>query len=192
MPQPDDTLDFPAYEPPKPKRRLKKNLLIPALVLPAVLIAASVAVPFLYTGGPHHGRSTANLVLQLDVACSSFRLLNDQYPWPKPDSVTAATEIRGKDVYIELRGLPGAKINTSRHFIAEVDIHLLKNGALVDTWGHEIMFRVDPKTLTPVIWSCGPDGKDGTNDGVSPDPAKFPKTYYWFGTGDTGDDITNR
>jgi len=43
-----------------------------------------------------------------------------------------------------------------------------------------------------VIWSCGPDGKDDTNDGVSPDPAKFPKTYYWFGTGRKSDDLTNR
>ncbi len=42
-----------------------------------------------------------------------------------------------------------------------------------------------------VIWSCGPNGVDETNDGKSPDPAKYPKGYYWFGKGDTGDDITN-
>jgi len=68
----------------------------------------------------------------------------------------------------------------------------LKNGTLVDNWGREIMFRVDPEKLAPVIWSCGADGKDDTNDGVSPDPAKFPKTYYWFGTGRKSDDLTNR
>jgi len=43
-----------------------------------------------------------------------------------------------------------------------------------------------------VIWSCGGNGKDETNDGDSPDPAKFPKTYYVFGKGDTGDDISTR
>jgi len=67
----------------------------------------------------------------------------------------------------------------------------VKDGAVVDSWDHEIMFRVNPKDGFAVIWSCGPNGRDDTNDGVSPDPVKFPKTYYWFGTGEKGDDITN-
>jgi len=197
MPQPNETLDFPAYQPPRPKRRLEKSLLILALVLPAVLIAGIVVLPIVEGVAaklrPRPRRHpTSQLVALLGSACASFRVLTGQYPWPKPDSVTATTEIKGSDVYIELCGLPGAKINTSRHLIAEVDKHLLKNGALVDTWGHEIMFRVDPATMKPVIWSCGRDGKDDTNDGVSPDPVKFPKTYYWFGTGRKSDDISRR
>jgi hypothetical protein len=34
-------------------------------------------------------------------------------------------------------------------------------------------------------------GRDDTNDGESTDPQRKPKTYYWFGKGETGDDIGN-
>jgi hypothetical protein len=101
-------------------------------------------------------------------------------------------KIDGKEVYAELRGLPGAKLNTAKDYLGEVQKRFLKKGALVDEWGCEILFRVDPKTDQAVIWSCGPNGIDETNDGDSPDPAEFPKGYYWFGKGDTGDDITSR
>ena len=188
----DETLDAKPYEPPKPKRQLEKSLLILALVLPALLIVGmGVLLVFGKATTGSISVPIASLVQELDLACNNFRLENGQYPWAKPDSVTATTEIRCKDVYIELRGLPGAKINTTQDYLGEVKKRHVKNGTLVDPWGHEIMIRVNPKDGSPVIWSCGKNGKDDTNTGTSPDPVKFPKTYYWFGSGSTGDDITN-
>jgi len=193
MPQPDETLDFPAYEPPKPGRLTFVVLMI---AISVVLLASAAFLgtwALLSRKGPgSHKVPTVTFVLELGLACENFRLENGRYPWAKPDSVTASTEIRGRDVYVELRALPGAEINTTQDYLGEVPKRLVKNGAPVDIWGREIMFRVDPKTGKPVIWSCGRDGRDDTNDGPSPDPAKFPKTYYWFSTGQKSDDLTNR
>jgi len=189
----DETQDAQPYEPPKRQRRNRRLLAWIGLVVLAFVLLAI----FLFSGGTSiscPGKSpTAVLVSNLHAACVSYERMNGLYPWPQPYSVTATTEIKGSDVYVELRGLPGAKINTHHlDYLNVKDKRLEKNGAWVDQWGHEIMFRIDPETLEPVIWSCGPDGKDDTNDGVSPDPAKFPKTYYRFGTGKGSDDITNR
>jgi hypothetical protein len=163
------------------------------LVFITVVLIAGVLVPVGYNRFVYWPVPTWNLVRNLRAACVGFQLDNGQYPWPKPESVTATTEIKGSDVYVELRGLPGAMINTNHiDYYGVVDKRRVKNGAWVDQWGHEIMFRVDPGTLEPVVWSCGEDGKDDTNDGVSPDPAKFPKTCYWFGTGKMSDDIVIR
>ena len=161
------------------------------LVFITVVLTAGVLVPVGYNRISYWPVPTRQLVMELNMACGNLLVETGQYPWPKPDSVTATTEIRGKDVYVELRGLPGATINTNQDYLAEVKKRLLKNGTLVDQWGHEIMFRVDPKSGVPVVWSCGKNGKDDTNTGISPDPVKFPKTYYWFGSGSTGDDLTN-
>jgi len=190
MPEPDETIDAPTYKPPKRTKSWVIELTLTATTIVALIL--TVVFCFSRRNKPSLVIPTRSVILELNLACDNFRLENGQYPWAKPDSVTATTEIRGKDVYVELRGLPGAKINTTQDYFGEVKERYLKNGTVVDTWGHEIMFRVDPATMKPVIWSCGPDGKDDTNDGVSPDPAKFPKTYYWFGKGGTGDDITNR
>jgi len=193
MPEPDETLDAPTYKPPKRTKSWVIALTVTATT--AVALILTVAFGFIGWNKPNLVLRTRSVVDELDLACSNFRLENGRYPWAKPDSVTATTEIRCRDVYVELRGLPGAKINTTQDYFGEVKERYLKNGTVVDTWGHEITFRVDPATMKPVIWSCGRDGKDDTNDGVSPDPAKFPKTYYWFGSGSTGrisDDITNR
>jgi hypothetical protein len=192
MAEPDETLDAPGYQPPRPRKLTAFGVMLItiAVITPVIALVIGIVLP----NSRHKSicRQTASFVAELDLACENFRLENGQYPWAKPSEVTAATEIRGKDVYVELQGLPGATINTSQNYLGEVKKRQVKNGTLVDNWGHEIMFRVDPEKLTPVIWSCGPDGKDDTNDGVSPDPAKFPKTYYWFGTGRKSDDLTNR
>ncbi|HOX04953.1 MAG TPA: hypothetical protein PK280_01015, partial [Planctomycetota bacterium] len=148
---------------------------------------------------PSEVLGTRCLLNDARLACENFRLEHGQYPWPKPPAVTRAlaadpvadVAIRGQQVYAEVRGHSGATINTAQDYLGDVRKTFLKNGALVDSWGREIRFRVNFSGLQAVIWSCGPNGIDETNDGDSPDPAKYPKGYYWFGKGDTGDDITN-
>ena len=136
------------------------------------------------------------LVEQLGPICESFRMDYGQYPWTKATAVTGATVIRGEEVCAELRASPGAVVNTTHDYLTGVPGTFLRKvggkDRLVDAWGADIMFRVNPNGGAPVIWSCGPDGRDDTNDGASPDPAKFPKTYYWFGTGQKSDDIASR
>lgn len=120
----------------------------------------------------------------MSAAVESYRLDYGSYPWPKPGEVTATTEIRNPDVY---RALAGGK----NDYLGEVPRRQLKNGVLIDTWGRPLIFRVNPESKSAVIWSCGENGRDETNTGPSPDPEKLPKTYYYFGGGKTGDDITN-
>jgi hypothetical protein len=195
MPEPDETLDAPAYEPPTQRRSAFRQALIRNVILLMVLaVVVAGAVMWIvgrsFDRGPHPGHQAAWLIQTVRMACEAFRLENGFYPWPKAGETGAAAEIDGRAVYVELRALPGAKVNTTQDFLGEVPKRSLKHSRLVDPWGHELMIRVDPKTGQPVIWSCGPNGLDDTNDGDSPDPAKFPKGYYWFGKGGTGDDIT--
>ena len=190
MPEPDETLDAPVYEPPKRKRRVAIWLLAAILAVGAVAVGTRVALS-LYRLTDDRPEMRTFLVDHLRPALAHFRQEHGRYPWPKPEQVTPATEISGATVHTELRALPGATINAQVDFLGEVRSNFLRNGALLDSWGHEILFRVDPKTGQAVIWSCGPNGIDETNDGASPDPAKLPKGYYWFGNGGTGDDITN-
>jgi hypothetical protein len=187
-PQLGETLDAPVYEPPKQQ--------VSAVTVAVITVVVAICIYLLIQAGPCsiRAREVYNkdkvLVYSIQIACENYRLNSGQYPWLKPSEVTGTTEIRGRDVYVELRGLAGPKTRIKLDYLGEVRKEFLKNGALVDSWGHEILFRVDPKTGKPVIWSCGENGIDETNDGESPDPAKYPKGYYWFGKGDTGDDIS--
>jgi type II secretory pathway pseudopilin PulG len=133
-----------------------------------------------------------NLTHELELALDNFRLEHNRYPWATPKEMTPATTIDAAQVYRELCALPGAKINTTQNYLGNIPPQFLRNGRVVDIWGREILFRADPDSFEPVIWSCGPNGVDETNDGTSPDPQKKPQSFYWFGKGDTGDDIGNR
>ncbi len=186
----DETLDAKPYEPPRKRRFTLISFMVGVLVV-AVLALGLLVFKTLRRTTAHGPRVTVGfLITDVRLACENFRLETGRYPWVKADEVTAATEIDIRDVYAELRGLPEAKLNTSQDYLGDVRKRFLRDGMLVDLWGHAIMIRVDPKTGQAVIWSCGPNGVDETNDGGSPDPAKLPKGYYWFGKSDTGDDIT--
>jgi len=133
----------------------------------------------------------AYLVRELELQLASYRLEQSRFPWAKPAEVSESTVIDAAQVCAELRGdKTKATINKTQDYLKGIPLKFIKDGRIVDPWGNEIRFRVN-STLDPVIWSCGPDGKDDTNDGVSPDLKKKPQGYYWFGKGDTGDDITN-
>lgn len=132
------------------------------------------------------------LVTELRLACANFRLMHERYPWAEVEDVTGGTAIDCRRVYVELRGLPGAKINKERRdYLGKLPDRFVKGGVVVDSWGRPLVFRVNAKNGEPVVWSYGRNGRDETNDGESPDPAKRPKTYYWFGKGGTGDDIVS-
>jgi len=159
----------------------------------------------------------ANLVHECEMARSNFRLENGQYPWTKPplaknkldDPSTAPdAEIKGHDVYAELRAR-GGSVNIVQDYLGEIPSKFTKdlnddgNIWIVDIWGKEFVFRVNPDGMEPVIWSFGPNKTGETNDGDVPAgtwkrkppnqaddiPADDVKRYYYYGDGTTGDDI---
>jgi prepilin-type N-terminal cleavage/methylation domain-containing protein len=172
--------------------------LIELLIVIAVIgILVGILFPIAGAAFRHMQRTRVRaLVEQLSPVCEQFQMAHGQYPWARPAAVTGATAIRAEEVYAELRAAPGSTINTTHDYLSGLPAKFIRSvggkDRLVDAWGGDIAFRVNPNGGAPVIWSCGRDGKDDTNDGVSPDPAKFPKTYYWFGTGKKSDDIANR
>jgi len=182
MPQPDETLDFPPYQPPKPRK-------FPVLHLVLLAVTGFVLLMLVMSNAhPPRPRATKGLVARMRMACDVYSILFSAYPWTSPTEVTGSTRIVNREVYTQLQRAFAAE----RESVCTLEPQFLHDGTIVDQWGREIQFRVDPKTMKPVVWSCGRDGKDDTNDGESPDPAKLPKTYYWFGRGDTGDDIVSR
>ncbi len=163
-----------------------------ALVILAAVAGVVVLVVVKYTGSVR-GRAqevrVSSQVKELELSCVNFRLDCGRYPWAKPGEVIATTTIDPQQVYAELKGR--GKINSIQDYLGKMPERFLKDGRVVDLWGNPIQFRVNPDGLEPVVWSYGPDGKDNTNDGAAPNPRKQPKSYYWYGAGDTGDDITN-
>jgi hypothetical protein len=178
-PGPDETLDAPVYE---PRRKRLPILPIVVTVAAAAILVFVLKVERVGVREPPNIRFT---IRHLTFACEAYRDRTGECPWPPPPRVQADTTISTREVYAALLGLPVPLLDgMPKEFV--------KDGTLVDHWGRELMIRVDPKTRQPVIWSCGLNGIDETNDGDSPDPTKFPKGYYWFGKGDTGDDISVR
>ena len=134
---------------------------------------------------------TAMIIRKLRLALESYRLDHGRYPWTIPPKVRPGETIDAAQVYAELRASPNSKINKATDYFMDQAKQYIKDGRVVDSWGNEIRFRVDNASLQVIIWSCGPDGKDDTNNGVSPDPATKPQGYYRFGKDDTGDDIVD-
>jgi hypothetical protein len=135
-----------------------------------------------------HRVKTLSVIREVELACINFSQEYARYPWAKQNEVTPQSTIDPKRVYSELKG-NGPQVNTTIDYVGKLPARFLKDGGVVDHWGRPLQFRVNPQTLEPVVWSYGLDGRDDTNDGESPDAAKKPKTYYWFGKGDFGDDI---
>ncbi len=166
-----------------------------ATILAVVIVLGGVAYVLFYDlrwgrGGSKEAteRLRTNIVVkETKLACGNFKLEFEKYPWDGKDS--AGGEIDPEQVYAELSGR--GTINRRYNYMKKLSKDSVKNGRIVDLWGNELLFRVDPATGDAVIWSCGPDGTDDTNDGASSDPAKKPKTRWWFGKGDTGDDVGN-
>jgi prepilin-type N-terminal cleavage/methylation domain-containing protein len=157
----------------------------------------------------------ATLISDAKLACENFRLENGQYPWTKSPQVAKDladgktpedVRIVGYMVYAELRATTDALLNRGQDYLGEVKTDLLKTEAdkshprLKDIWGEEILFRVNYNGLQAVIYSKGRNLIDETNDAPEsswptlPAPnntIKYPNTYYYFGSGGTGDDVTN-
>jgi len=112
-----------------------------------------------------------NLVREASLSCEAFRLENNQYPWTKPTAVKADTEIKGEDVYSELRAGAEALVNTTQDYLGEVprkyirqeDVSGKPRDRLKDIWDQDLKFRVNPNTLAPVVWSRGRNKVDDTN-----------------------------
>ena len=153
---------------------------------------------------------TRAVIDAVQTACEHYRGSHQRYPWAEPGSVGPATVIDPAEVYAELRGSPGATVNRTDH-LPGLAAKFVKNvggrDRLQEAWGSELSFRVDPRSLKPVIWSRGQDRVDDTNFGDPPsaysyappappatysDPAKFPRAYYYLGDGRSrGDDLSS-
>jgi prepilin-type N-terminal cleavage/methylation domain-containing protein len=132
-------------------------------------------------------------------ACEAYRGDVNVYPWTKPVDVKRhmqaarpdLVEIRTRDVYLELAGRGSRK--TGVNYLNGVPPAMIRDlgggETLVDPWGREIIFRVDPKTMRPLVWSLGENGRDETNDGATGDPVAMPKIYYLYGQKGPSDDI---
>lgn len=160
-----------------------------------------------------------NMVHECELACANFRLEYNQNPWMKPTSFRKeaaggadAVTIKTYQVYQELKG-QGGSVNTSQDYLGKVPTKFSKlitlpdssqAKTLKDIWEQELTFRVNPSGGDPVIWSAGANKTDETNDGDIPTgaeawkdsddnelSAEVVKAYFYYPTGDTGDDLTN-
>jgi len=131
------------------------------------------------------------LVQGLSLALDTYRDTYGSYPWPQPGEVSPTTTIDPILVYRALTGGGASRPEGSTDLrIHEVRPCYVRKEMVTDGWGNPIRFRVSPSTYKAVVWSCGPDGEDDTNDGSSRDP-KQPQSYYCWPKGDTGDDIVS-
>lgn len=182
------------------RRRSRAFTLVELMVVITVIcILMAIAVPIV-SAAINRSRAalTVSLVGLLQQACAKYEAAYQRYPWLKAAEVREKmaagkadeVEIKTTGVYAELSGRGAA--NRTESFLAGVPGRCVKDlgsgRTLVDGWGREIKIRIAPDSGEIVIWSFGRDGKDETNDGASTDPARFPKIYYCFGSGGTGDD----
>ena len=188
--------------------------LIELLVVIAIIgVLAGILVPVLGALQRKARRALVrNLVGQAGTACESFRADHGQYPWAKPAAATAATAIRGEEVYAELRASAGATVNTAQDYLGAAPAQCVRKVAgrdrLADVWGADLVFRVNPNGGGAVIWSRGPNGIDDTNfedpagtytkyappppPAAYGDPLKYPRAYYYLGDGRSrSDDLSN-
>jgi len=178
-------------------RRLMLVSVVGALVLASSCLACGIMARGLELDEARYR------VTEVARGCERFREKYGQYPWPRAGGPWSLVKIDPVAVTDELWGSVDAKINRDRRVFcgdpcAVKPFHFrassLPRGttAFVDPWGQPILFRVDPTNGAAVVWSCGPNGKDDTNDGVSPDPVKQPKSYFLWGKGGYADDIVRR
>jgi len=164
-----------------------------------------------------------SLVKECELACGNYRLEYHQFPWVPPTQVKPKmlagkddeVEIKTHNVYSELKGL-GPNVNTRQDYLGSVKSQFVTDlgsgKTLVDRWGTEILFRLDPDGLEPVVWSCGANKVDDTNfheyfagettkyDYTPPavhddykDADAYPRIYYYLGDGSSRrDDISTR
>ncbi len=161
-----------------------------------------------------------SLVKECELACGNYKLEYNQYPWARPTQVKPKmlagdadeVEIKTPGAYSELKGL-GPNVNKLQDYLGKVQNKFLDDlgdgTTLVDIWGSEIKFRMDPDSLEPVVWSYGENKVDDTNfhnyhagetakyDYTPPVPEseytdanKYPRIYYYLGDGSSRrDDI---
>jgi hypothetical protein len=169
---------------------------ITPLAVAGLLVAVFAFLEFWGIRGgrlPSARQRTVNVLRLLGSTLYSSHSLNNRYPWAGPEEVRAETAIESKQVYAEMRGRSAAPLlRFGTLWPCQPPSWAVADGCFVDAWGRPLQFRVDPETLEAVVWSCGPDGVDDTNDGVSPNPECLPKAYYLFGTGKKSDDIVER
>ena len=135
-------------------------------------------------------------------ACGRYRKDFNGYPWCKSSLVKEhmkagkpeLVRIRTIDVLKELRGQGSG--NAAENYLSGLDRGLVRDlgsgETLVDGWGREIVFRVDPRDMLPLVYSFGRNGKDETGDGTTTDPLGLPPIYYLFRLAGESDDIPSR
>ena len=173
------------------------------VVISIIGILVGILVPAISHAISEATRLRAQAVLdKCSAALGMYRNDHSGLPWTKAAEVkalmsagkAAQVEIKTSAVLAELRGR--GSLNKTADYLSGLESrHVQDLGAgptLVDAWGREIRFRVDPATGEPVVWSVGPNGVDETNNGVSPDPVGQPQIYYVFTVGKGGDDLRGK
>lgn len=205
------------HPPPSTRRRRRGFTLIELLVVISIIgILMGLLIPVLESMREKARKmKVSTLIGDCRLACENFRLENGQYPWFKPPQVTkdlvggaSADDVKilGYKVYAELRATTDAELNKAQDYFGAVKSAMLLTEAdgthprLKDIWEEELIFRVNYNGLQAVIYSKGKNKVDETNDlpeasrpnlPAPNDAIKYPNTYYYFGTGGTGDDLTN-
>ncbi len=145
---------------------------------------------------------TRALVMQCHGAVEQFEMDLSRKPWCKMSKVKEymqaskphLVKIETADVLAELRGQ--GKINRDVDYLGGLDSRFVKDlgsgKTLVDAWGREIVFRIDPRDNKPIVYSVGRNGVDETGDGTSSDPVGLPPSYYLFASPGDSDDIPSR
>ena len=171
--------------------------LLVVIAIVSLLMATVFAIlgPIMNARNNAKARSVAGTV---HSALEQYRGDFNNYPWLKPAevgkkmaaSLPGEVEILTVSVLAELRGQ--GEVNRITDYLGGMDAASMKDlgsgRTLVDPWGREYLIRVNPETMSPVVWSRGRNGSDETGDGASSDPVKLPGIYYLFGNDDCGDD----
>ncbi len=171
--------------------------LLVVIAIISLLMATVFAIlgPIMTARANAKARSVAGTVTS---ALEQYRGDFNNYPWLKASDVSkkmaaslpGEVEILTVKVLAELRGQ--GEVNRITDYLGGMDSGSMKDlgsgRTLVDPWGREYLIRVNPKTMSPVVWSRGHNGSDETGDGETPDAVKMPKIYYLFRSGDCGDD----
>jgi hypothetical protein len=126
---------------------------------------------------------------EVQMACANYSMDFGCLPWESSKGVHAGEFIDPCMVLRKISGVSGTVRNPDNDYLGFASVEKdIVNGILVDSFGNALLFRTNPKDGKPVVWSCGANGIDETNDGKVLDPSK-PRTHYCWRNNDDGDDL---
>ena len=113
------------------------------------------------------------MIAKLEVALESFKADYGQDPWPEESlpilhSRDVIRELMPKDPRIWNGADPTINVGQTT-YLHDVPSYYISDGTLVDPWGNEYLFAYSPSPEAVLIYSFGPDCRDGGADPWSDD-----------------------